>query len=287
MSDTSKTESRADANERASRQRRPHLITCLVVLFVAVAGHPAIAEEYVSDKWQFTATPYLWALSLDGDVTVKGNESEADVRFEDILDDMNWGVMLEAEVRKNRWGLFISPLLAELEAHASDFDVEIDIAVVGFGGTYRLGPWALSSSAGTAGPKLVTDVYAGGRYTYLHQDLNGEIRLPGPLPTLNVNARGSEDWIDPIIGARTLWFLSRKWTLVAAGDIGGFGVGSDFAWQATGVLGYNFRILGDDNARVYLGYRAMSWDYKKGSGSNKFEWDVTVHGPVLCLSYHF
>ncbi len=287
MSHMSKTDFRGHSNERWSKQSVHRLFACLVALIFAVLVRPAVAEEYVSDDWQLTVTPYLWALSLDGDVTVAGRKNEADVGFEDVLDDMNWGVMIEAEARKKRWALFINPLLAQLEDHPSDLDVEINIAVVSFGGSYRLGPWPLSSHAGPSGPKLVMDMYAGGRYAYIGLDLNGNIPLPDPLPPLKVNETGHEDWVDPIIGARTLWLLSPKWTISATGDIGGFGIGSDFAWQATGAVGYNFRFIGDDNARIYFGYRAMGWDYKKGSGSNKFEWDVTVHGPLLALSYHF
>ena len=149
--------------ERVSSLGIHRLFACFVVLILAVAADPAVAEEYVSKDWPFTVTPYLWALSLDGDVTVKGRKSEAEVESKDILDEMNEGLMIEAEARKNRWGLFVNPLLAQLEARPSSLDVEVDVAVVSFGGSYRLGPWDLSSHAGASeGPKLVMDMYAGG-----------------------------------------------------------------------------------------------------------------------------
>lgn len=47
---------------------------------------------------------------------------------------------------------------------------------------------------------------------------------------------GSKDWVDPIIGLRWLWGFSDRWSLKLRGDIGGFGVGSDFAWQAAGLI---------------------------------------------------
>ena len=95
-----------------------------------------------------------------------------------------------------------------------------------------------------------------------------------------------QTWVDPIVDRRPLWFLSTRWAIVLPGDIGGFGMGSDFRWLVTGVIGYNCRLLGDDNARFFSGYRALSQDYDVGSGSNKFEWDVTLQGPVFGLSYH-
>ena len=71
-------------------------------------------------------------------------------------------------------------------------------------------------------------------------------------------------------------------------DIGGFGVGSDFAWHAWGLLGYRFSLFSkDNNAAVFGGYRALSWDYTDGSGEDKFEWDVTLYGPILGLQIGF
>ena len=66
------------------------LLVCLCFLAGALAARSAVAEELVSDKWQFTVSPYLWALSLRGDVTVKGIESEADMSFSDIWDNLNF-----------------------------------------------------------------------------------------------------------------------------------------------------------------------------------------------------
>lgn len=53
--------------------------------------------------------------------------------------------------------------------------------------------------------------------------------------------------------------------------------------MATGIVGYRF----NDSTSMYAGYRAVSWDYDDGSGSNNFEWDVTLHGPMLGFGYRF
>ena len=44
------------------------LLTLFLVLMAAIPGNPAAQEE----GWEYAVTPYMWALSLDGDVTVKG-----------------------------------------------------------------------------------------------------------------------------------------------------------------------------------------------------------------------
>ncbi len=87
-----------------------------------------------------------------------------------------------------------------------------------------------------------------------------------------------------LIGLSTLWDLSERWALQLRGDIGGIAFGSDFAWDAFGLIGYQFSLFGEDNARVLAGYRALSQDYTDGSGRNKFKWDVTLHGPILGLA---
>lgn len=44
------------------------------------------------------------------------------------------------------------------------------------------------------------------------------------------------------------------------------GVGADFAWSAFGLIGFRFGLFGEDNARVFAGYRALFQDYTDGSG---------------------
>ena len=43
-------------------------------------------------------------------------------------------------------------------------------------------------------------------------------------------ASTSGGWVDPIIGARYRRQLGDKWQIGLRGDIGGFNVGSEFAW---------------------------------------------------------
>jgi hypothetical protein len=45
-------------------------------------------------------------------------------------------------------------------------------------------------------------------------------------------------FIGGIIGARVEQDLSGKFFFRAAGDVGGFGVSSDFTWQALAMFGY-------------------------------------------------
>ncbi|MGB7971344.1 MAG: hypothetical protein WCF31_05175 [Candidatus Deferrimicrobiaceae bacterium] len=257
------------------------LLVCLCILTDALAARPAVAEELVSDKWQFSVSPYMWFLSLKGDVTVQGQEAEGDMDFSDLWDHLNFAGMVEIEARKNRLGVFVSPMFSQLEVSKPRVNLTVDMNIIGFGGFYRLGPWPLRAGGGLSGPVLVTDIYAGGRYTFLKSDL--KLNLPN-----NPRFVGSKNWVDPIIGVRTLWFLTPRWMIVVAGDIGGgTGSSSDFQWMVTGLVGYSFHLLGDDHATVFAGYRALGQDYADGSGADRFEWDETMYGPMVGLAYHF
>ena len=82
----------------------------LLGLIGAVCGQPATAEEFVSDEWRFKATPYLWGISVDGHVTVKGQKSDVDMSFGDILSDLNFGFFGQGEARKGRLGVIVDAL---------------------------------------------------------------------------------------------------------------------------------------------------------------------------------
>jgi hypothetical protein len=117
------------------------------------------------------------------------------------------------------------------------------------------------------------DLLGGGRWTHLRN----AVRLAaGP------EAAGTADWVDPFIGLRPRGRLSERWEYALRGDIGGFGVGSRFAWQAAATLGYRFELFGFD-ATAIGGYRALAQDYD----SRSLTYDVTLHGPVIGLNLRF
>ena len=43
---------------------------------------------------------------------------------------------------------------------------------------------------------------------------------------------GSVDWVDPVVGGRIRYNLVPGQDFILRGDVGGFGVGSQFTWNA-------------------------------------------------------
>ncbi len=67
-------------------------------------------------------------------------------------------------------------------------------------------------------------------------------------------------WFDPIIGLRGQVNFTRWLFLAAQGDVGGFGAGSQIAWNVQATLGVNFT----RNVFAEIGYRYMYVDYTNG-----------------------
>lgn len=115
------------------------------------------------------------------------------------MDDLNFAGMFEFEVRKGHFGFFINPIYAALEdderVSGVKVETDFDMFIGSFGGYYQLGPYALNDGAGTGKPAVTIEPLIGGRYTNLDVklDFKGIAKF-----------HGSEDWLDPIVGVRTI-----------------------------------------------------------------------------------
>jgi len=271
---------------RLQRQGKVLAVLFIVALVFASFAPLVLAEEQANEQsdWEFHVAPYMWFVSMEGDVTVKGQKSDVDSSFSDIWEEMNIGGMIAFDGRKGDWGFFGDVIYANLGKDKSvqggiRIDPSINTLWLTAGGFYRLGTWDLSDTSEKKASAVTVDIFAGGRYTYLDMTLDIE-----DFP----NRKSDKQWVDPLVGVRTLWELSERWRLSLQGNVGGFGVGSDFSWGASGLLGYCFSLFSkENNATFYAGYRALYQDYSDGSGDDKFRWDVTVYGPMLGLAIRF
>lgn len=259
----------------------------LIVLVLAFVCTPAYGQgggddPPGSDKWEFIVVPYLWIIGLDGDVTVKGNTSEVDVSFSDLLENLDFAGQAHLEAWKGRFGVLFDPMYAEMSADGDigplDIDVDVEFSIVELAALYRL---TGRSPGKNEKRNLSVDVFAGGRWTYLKSELD----IEGPLGIIDLTVEKSKDWLDLMIGARIIADLSERCSVVVRGDIGGFGIGSssNFTWNAVGLIGYDV----SRNKTLYAGYRYLDVDYDDGSGTSLFEYEVTTSGPLVGLAFRF
>lgn len=254
----------------------------------------------IQDKWEFEITPYFWMAGLNGDVTARGIPGNVSMSFGDVWSDLKFGAQVHMEARKEKWGLFLDATYMSLGtdvngtrkftgpdgiAHVQtylDASLNMDEWLVELGGTYRLANIPLGEKKDKM---MYLDIIAGGRYWYLETDVNVGLTLEDSVNSVSryISASGSKQWIDPFIGLRTGFQLTKDLMMVFRGDIGGFSVGSKFSWNASGYFVYSVSQM----VGLVAGYRALYVDYEDGSGRNKFEWDMTTHGPVVGMTIRF
>jgi len=152
-------------------------------------------------------------------------------------------------------------------------DVKLRLLDTKFGIDYLLGPYPLAS--GTNAAQVTLAPYIAGRYFFMETDITSSIP--------EVRAEGSESWLDPLIGVRSVWDLSRRWNIAVAGNVGGFGVGSDLSAEGLATVGYRFHLSKKIAANVVAGYRAFYQDYSHQS----FAYDATIHGPIFGIDLTF
>jgi hypothetical protein len=274
---------------RNRKSDSPILVILISILAFAFTCPSASAYgQSTGDKWEFTIAPYLFFSGIDGDITVRGRESSVDASFSDIFDALDFGAQLHLEARKDRLGLLGDLTYLKLSGDedltrsraALSADLEIKQWIVEFGGFYRLGEW---SAGREARRKLILDVLLGGRYWSLDTEL--DLRLAVLNQTRSAQFDADEDWIDPFLGARFTADITENLLFNLRGDIGGFDISgcSDFSYNIIALIGWQFR----ESTTLWLGYRVLYVDYDTGSGGDRFEFDVTMSGPVLGVAFQF
>jgi hypothetical protein len=261
--------------------------------------------------WEFRVTPYAWAPSVNGDVTVRGQTAEIDMSFWDLFDSGSSGAELDSlaalmgfvEARNGRWGIYgdvvwgkfdfsgetvrqrnpIANLNVSARAKAG-LDYEITMAESGV--TYEVARWG-----GTGSPTAV-DLLGGARYW--NQELNLSLAVDASVDlgnlglqrsgSLAVARSGTLEWVDPFVGFRVRHEIAPGSELQFLGDIGGFGVGSDLTWQLFAGYGFDFW---QSNLHGVIGYRALAVDYTNDSSANRNNLDLILHGPVVGLSFRW
>ena len=246
-------------------------------------------------------------------MVVKGRTLDVAVDPAQIIDALNWPDIVPAwfsytEARRGPLSLF-NDIVWDAEAGSGGFSRRVSgrLATATFGGNisadYQLaiveagGAYAIWSRGSQGSPgSTAFDLLAGARYWHqevdVHADLTATVALNGPLGLTLSGSRaiaksGSVDWVDPFVGARLRQQLAAGQEFVLRGDVGGFGAGSQFSWQA--IATYNAPLCEIHGIPVdgYVGFRALSADFSQGSGTSKFEWDNVIYGPVIGATMRF
>ncbi|MGA8655044.1 MAG: hypothetical protein WB586_02765 [Chthoniobacterales bacterium] len=132
-------------------------------------------------------------------------------------------------------------------------------------------------------PELVAAIRAGvqARIDQLKIQLADQVadRLTGRL---NQSFSFYDNWFDPLIGVRGRLNLSKAFYLTAETDVGGFGIGSDIAWQGYAALGCQIT----RNIYSEVGYRALYDDFRDENAKG-FLYQLWLQGAQITVGPNF
>lgn len=252
------------------------------VLLCSAAPLRAQTTSDQVEPWHYELTPYFWAAGMKGDVQ-SGSlpKTSVDIGFSEIWDNLDFGAMGTFEARKGKWGMLFDAIYMKVSASATSSrtgpgpigatltataDLKQEQTLLTAGATYRV----------SDGP-TATDIVGGARYFKIDVSANINGSLFGLSRT--VARSGDKSWVDPFIGARVQHPLNDRWTFVGYADVGGFGVGSKFSWQAIAGINYDFT----KTVSGKFGYRYISVDYDKSG----FLYDMDTYGLYAGVGFRF
>lgn len=217
----------------------------LTILFICLSLLPSTISASTDGGWNYVIAPYVLIPSIDGDSSIGRLEGiNLEVGPDDIINHLDLGGMLQLEAHhRSGFGLIVAynfmDLSADAEVPGTPVKLESDIYQGIFEG---YGVYRKDMENGTL------NFLAGIRWW----DIDIELQSNGTALVEN-----KPDWVDPVIGARWTPAISDKWKFILRGDIGGFGVGSDFTWNLQG----GFAWEPTDSLSLVFQYRALSVDY--------------------------
>ena len=263
------------------------------------------------EGWTFSLTPYGWVLSLNGSNTVKGRTTDVNAGFFDILEHTQFPKDLfelaaMGEARYGRFALLTDIVYLKAGLGASitrsrgtdaingtvgaSAGLKIWLVEAQFAAAYEMARWSGLFSPGST---TALDLYAGGRAWWQRGEVNLAVSGTANVFDLSLTREGflsatkSVSWFDPLVGARIRHQFAPTWNFVLSGDVGGFGVGSKFSWQALALLEHEICRSKTATWSAMVGYKALNVDYSQGNGNTLYTFDMTLHGPILGVTARF
>ena len=239
-------------------------IRCLLAMILLAVGAAAPVEaQSGSDEWEFQLAPlYLWAVTLEGDLSARGRDVPIVLPFDQAFDNLEATFTIHFEAWKGRWGLLTDFNYIDLASDQSvgplNFNVSLDNLIA---------------------EASIAHLFDDGAFFYFGARYYG---LESAVTTgMGREAQVDKSWVDPILGLGWRPALGKRWTLATRFDIGGFGVSSKLTWMAEATIDWQigkFIALG-------AGYRALDIDYEEES--EDFAYAVRHHGPAAYLRFFF
>ena len=286
-------------SKMSRRYCRQVVLSSVLVIFLVLLLPLITLAQPPSNQWQFTITPYLWLPNIDGTLKYNvppGTSGRPNVKVgpNDYLENLEFAVMINGEIRKARWSVFTDLIYLDFSNEKSRVK-SIDIV--------NIGENTISSSidAGTESSLKGAAWTLAGGYSVLQGDLGRLDLLVGFRYfglkastdwklTATVNGPGggqvfprsgsisqSEDLWDGVIGLRGRLNLgSSKFYVPYYLDVGTGS--SEVTWEGMVGFGYGFKWVD-----LVFAYRHLYYDMD----DDKLVQDMRFSGPALGLTFRF
>ena len=250
-------------------------LCCLLLICFAWPSTLTAQDSSHERNWHFLTELYLMFPYLDGEIGVDNSLTvPIDASPGDIFSKLKLAGMLYLEAGTDKWAITSDLVYMNLNQDVTE-SILLHSGTVGVkqlvwevAGLYRVLPFL--------------EVGAGGRLSNLQAEIDVR-RNVFPAGTEEYYGTASDTWLDPILITRFSTDIKDNWLFQFRGDLGGFGLGSDFTWQLQAYVGYRF----SEVFQFTAGYRALSTDYQKGTDSNLFVFNVKEFGPVIRFGFNF
>ena len=255
--------------------KRSSIVVAIATLGLLAGVVPSFAqsEDFMPDdeRWHFSVAPGFWAAGMKGSVALQGAPEVAlDMPFNEIFDNLEFGIQGHAEARKGEWGFGADVLYMNLEVPVAEghpvfglFDLSVDMTetiVEGF--AFKL----LSQGKGRPNNPAYLDVVFGLRYFNTSNQLSGE-DTEGTRKTL--------EFVDALVGFRGVMPIADRFSVL--GRVDAATLGSDLTWNLNGDVRWHIA----QHWRAGLGFRMMDIDYEKDGLAYK----PRMKGPYAGVGY--
>jgi uncharacterized membrane protein (UPF0136 family) len=285
-------------------------LLALALIGGSAALQPAAAQSPPADPdpWRFNVALYGWAINVSGNATIHNQTLDTNASTLDLLQksDSLGGFMGYFEDDKGRAGLYAdlvytslgfgadrvgyrNPIFGLRITTSASAALTYQMTIAEVGGVYELARWPGSEGSSTALDGVVGfrywnnslaanfDATANVNFSNLHLDRSFGLAVSGSSVV---------QWVDPVFGLRLRHRFTPNQEMFVRGDIGGFGLGSQFSWQAVAAYSYAWQFSGYQIAAV-VGFRALGVNYTSGSGVDTVGIDEVFYGPIIGASFRF
>lgn len=239
-------------------------------------------KEVKSKDFSFTVNPYIWMMGATGTVGVPNTPSgypksvSFNETFADAVGNIKFAFMAAGKIKYKSVSLLYDIVYGNLKA----FDVADpngkglvtgDVTMKEF-----ITDLALAYRIPSKSKATFVDVYAGTRIWAMDQ----EITLDPVDPNLQSRMlSNSNSWIDPIIGVKADFSLTKDWFAYAKADFGGFGANSEWTLMTLAGCGYKF----NQHWNTSLGIKYLGLEYNK----DDLYLNIDQYGLALTLGYWY